>query len=74
MDMQMPRMDGLESTRCIRQLSGHEHTPIVAMTANAFADDRARCMEAGMDDFIAKPVDPDLLFAMLLRWMRARRA
>ena len=67
MDMQMPRMDGLEATQKIRQLAGCGQTPIIAMTANAFSDDRQRCMAAGMSDFIAKPVNPDVLFATLLR-------
>ena len=71
MDMQMPTLDGLAATRAIRQLPGHSRTPIVAMTANAFADDRARCLEAGMSDFIAKPVAPKLLFTKLAHWLTA---
>ena len=69
MDMQMPILDGLEATRQIRQLPGYRETPILAMTANAFADDKARCLEAGMNDFITKPFDPEFLFSILLKWL-----
>ncbi|NTV72051.1 MAG: response regulator [Azonexaceae bacterium] len=68
MDMQMPNMDGLEATRKIRQFEGQAHTPIVAMTANAFAEDKARCLEAGMDDFMTKPFVPNDFYANLLKW------
>ena len=69
MDMQMPVLDGVAATRAIRQLPGHAQTPIIAMTANAFTEDKMRCQEAGMSDFLAKPVDPPRLFAMLNRWL-----
>jgi PAS domain S-box-containing protein len=69
MDMQMPKLDGLAATRQIRTLPGLGRVPVIAMTANAFAEDKARCIDAGMDDFLAKPFDPDTLFAVLLRWL-----
>ncbi|MBS1129519.1 MAG: Response regulator [Proteobacteria bacterium] len=73
MDMQMPELDGLGATQAIREIPDYADVPIIAMTANAFAEDRARCMDAGMNDFIAKPVDPDNLFMIMLRWLKETR-
>jgi CheY-like chemotaxis protein len=73
MDMQMPVLNGLDATRQIRQLPGCAATPILAMTANAFAEDKNQCFEAGMDDFISKPVKPDVLYETLLKWFEKGR-
>ncbi len=69
MDMQMPVMDGLDATREIRKNERFAELPIVAMTAAALETDRQRCLEAGMNDHLAKPIEPNELFAMLLRWI-----
>ncbi len=69
MDMQMPNMDGMEATRTIRRLPGWEIKPIVALTANAFINDRRACVESGMNDFLAKPLKPELLYTTLLKWL-----
>jgi two-component system sensor histidine kinase/response regulator len=69
MDMQMPVMDGIEATKAIRSISRFATLPIVAMTANAMSGDRERCLAAGMNDHIAKPIDPDEFFSMLKRWI-----
>jgi signal transduction histidine kinase/DNA-binding response OmpR family regulator/HPt (histidine-containing phosphotransfer) domain-containing protein len=72
MDVQMPEMDGLEATRLIRQRVGPEVLPIIAMTAHAMEEERRRCLDAGMNDHVAKPLDPPKLIATLRRWVAVR--
>jgi signal transduction histidine kinase len=69
MDMQMPVMDGLEATRAIRALPDRARLPIIAMTANAFGEDRQRCLDAGMNDHVGKPTNPNKLFETVRRWL-----
>ena len=70
MDVQMPVLDGYAATRAIRQDPRFRDLPIIAMTANAMAGDREKALAAGMNDHVAKPIDPDLLFASLARWIK----
>ncbi len=71
MDVQMPAMDGLDATRAIRATEKGRQLPILAMTANAFAEERQRCLDAGMNDHVAKPVVAEQLFLTLRRWLHA---
>ena len=73
MDMQMPGMDGIAATIAIREREKFHDLPIVAMTANAMQQDRERCLEAGMNDHLGKPIDPDELARKLVRWIKPRR-
>ena len=70
MDIQMPEMDGIQATREIRSDAKYKSLPIVALTANAMEDDRQRCLDAGMNDHLAKPIDPGLLYQAILKWTR----
>jgi len=70
LDVQMPVMSGLEASRLIRRLPGRSAIPILALTANAFDEDRERCLAAGMNDHISKPTDPEALYTTLLRWLQ----
>jgi CheY-like chemotaxis protein len=74
MDMQMPVMDGLSATREIRAIPGKGSVPIVAITANAYAEDRARCLAAGMNDHLRKPIEPETFYRVLIRWLKERPA
>ena len=69
MDMQMPHMDGLQATTAIRALPGYAAVPVIAATANAFVEHRDRCLAAGMNDFISKPLAHEKLYALLLQWL-----
>ena len=69
MDMQMPNMGGIEATSRIRKMPEYQRTPIIAMTANAFIDDKNKCLASGMNDIVIKPYDSDVLFSVILKWL-----
>ena len=73
MDLQMPEMDGFTATRLLRAEPELQALPIIAMTAHALVEERQRCLEAGMNDHVSKPIDPDALFATLKRWAKPRQ-
>jgi CheY-like chemotaxis protein/anti-sigma regulatory factor (Ser/Thr protein kinase) len=70
MDVQMPKMDGYETTRNLRKLPGCTDLPVIAMTANVMSVDRQKCQQAGMDDFIGKPILPETLYSVLIKWIK----
>jgi CheY-like chemotaxis protein len=69
MDIRMPELNGVDAARAIRNSALNAKTPILALTANAYDEDREACTAAGMNDHIAKPVSPDRLFEILLKWL-----
>jgi CheY-like chemotaxis protein len=73
MDLQLPRLDGLAAARGIHALPGLATLPVLAFTANAFADEHARCRDAGMVGIVTKPVNPDVLYGALLPWLTTRQ-
>ena len=73
MDLQMPGLDGVQATQALRRVHGAAQLPIIAMSASVMAEDRERCLDAGMNDFVAKPFEPEELCTVLLRWTRERR-
>jgi len=73
MDMQMPKMGGLQATRHIRAMTGGKQVPIIMLTGNAFEQTRAECLEAGISDFMTKPVEPEDLFALIVKWLTVTR-
>jgi hypothetical protein len=73
MDMQIPKVNGLDATRQTRELPGYRSTPIIAITAHAFSEDKAQCIEAGMSDFLIKPFNPGELSSILLRALNQRQ-
>ncbi|MFL6350925.1 MAG: response regulator [Bryobacteraceae bacterium] len=72
MDLQMPEMDGITATRLLRSYPKLQKLPIIAMTAHALVEERQRCLDAGMNDHVSKPIDPDTLFSTLLRWAKPK--
>ena len=74
MDVQLPRLDGLEATRQIRRMPSAHDVPVIAMTANAYTEDHARYLAAGMVEVLTKPFEPDDLFATLLKYLDRRFA
>jgi two-component system, sensor histidine kinase and response regulator len=68
-DMEMPNLNGIEATHAIRLLPDRQQTPIVALTGNAFGEDRQRCIDAGMNDYIIKPIESIIFYETLLKWL-----
>ncbi len=69
----MPNLNGLDATRALRAMAAYRETPIIALSANVFAEDKVRCFGAGMNDFVAKPCEPESLYATLLHWLDRSR-